>query len=134
MPISNPVCLFAGGGNEEDEREFTYEGGSTLFHFSPHDNGLSGTMENNLVFFANDDAHARDVLRRMFEFVIECCRKQSEYYLGRKHRHDEEFHGRTRATANKFKLYLSEIDTIKIPMAPTNQFYIVGWASNDNVH
>ena len=66
--ISNPVTFFI---NDEETRSFTYEGGSRLFHWSPYESGLSESMESNVVFFANGEDHARDVLRRMFGFWVE---------------------------------------------------------------
>jgi hypothetical protein len=137
MSISNPVKLFSGGGSYENQREFKYEGGSKLYHFSPHDNGLSRSMENNLIFFADSESHARDVLRRMLEFAIDCCRKQSDYYNGKGKKssvHVSEFNERVRDTASAYERYLEKIDTVKLPEAPTNQFYIVGWADNDTIH
>ena len=136
--ISNPVRFFAGGGSVEDSLEFTYEGGSKLFHFCPADNNLTSHMVCNVIFFANDENHARDVLIRMFEFAIDCIRKQAEYYISMTKypetmrefvviEEDKKYH--------EFKSYLDAIkDGRARPVpAPTNQFYKVGWAFNDTI-
>jgi hypothetical protein len=119
MAISNPCTWFING---HDEESFTYEGGSILYHFSPNDNGLSGTMENNVIFFANDEDHARDILRRMLEFRMQCEKK---YQADEKHLSS----GRSYLAEG----YLKDIDNIKFTLAPINQFYVVGWACNDTI-
>lgn len=119
MPISNPCTWFINGNDEES---FTYEGGSILYHFSPHDNGLSGTMENNVVFFANSEAHARSVLIRMLEFRINTHKKYKK----------SQGHDGYR-DARIAQAYLDNIATIILEPAPTDQFYVVGWASNDTI-
>jgi hypothetical protein len=129
--ISNPVSLFSGGGSHKDIKEFIYEGGSKLYHFSPHDNNLSNTFENNLVFFADNEIHAKDVLKRMFKFAIECNNTQIEYHKTQYHQDYFDWRG---DTTKRFQGYLDNLDKIKVPEAPINQFYIVGWASNDNIH
>ena len=128
--ISNPATFFTTGSKQES---FTYEGGSTLFHFSPHDNGLSRVMDNNIIFFANDKQHALDVLRRMFEFAIKCEYKR----LGIKMQGDEAKYiaPATHDRANKWAAYLKALNEnkVKVKRAPTNQPFIVGWASNDTL-
>ena len=128
--ISNPVKLFATGGGSQDQKEFTYEGGTKLFHFSPHDNGLTNSMENNLVFFANDLDHAKDVLKRMVQFCVDC---ENEYDAYSKKNNSYNHHI---GTKERFEGYLKHIEEGKMVLteAPTNQFYIVGWASNTTVH
>lgn len=135
--ISNPCAWFSGGGSSDDQVRFTYEGGAYLYHFSPHDNGWSGTMENNLLFLADDEEHARDVFKRMCRFSMGALRRQSNYYSGSnltKMPHTEEFHIRIRSTYSKFEFYLAHADEAKFVRAPTNQFYLVGWADNDTLH
>lgn len=129
MPVGNPARFFISGS---DEREFIYEGGSTLFAWSPYDSRLSTSMESNVVFFANDETHARDVLRRLFEFWIEC----NDLFLKSKHSKDDR-HGLSdrRACENRvLRRYLEMMEKMKITPAPTNQFYQVSWACNDNLN
>lgn len=128
--ISNPVSVFSTGGSSDDKKSFVYEGGSKLFHFSPKDNGLSTVRDNNVVFFANDADHAKDVLTRMVKFTIECATQFQKYCDGSgQHNHNSEM-------LPKFEAYLKHIEGGKaqIVEAPMNQFYIAGWASNDTIH
>jgi len=127
--ISNPVRFFINGS---DTRSFTYEGGSRLFHWSPYENGLSKSMECNVIFFANDEDHARDVLRRMFEFWIEC----NDLYLKSKHGIDNysNLSDHRVAETERLKSYLRNIDETKVQLAPVDQLFEVGWACNDSLH
>lgn len=119
--ISNPIKFFVTGS---EQKSFEYEGGKILFHFSPYDNGLSNTFEDNVVFFANDEKHAINVFKRMLKFGIQCSRERgpgsSGYSSYRKKR---------------FEAYIDALNSgkIKLTKAPMNQFYIVGWASNDTL-
>jgi len=127
--ISNPATFFTNGS---DQRQFTYEGGAKPFHWSPYNSGLSKSMECNVVFFANDIDHARDVLRRLFEFWIEC----NESYLKSKRDSKRDDHGlinSRRMEITTLRHYLAHFDDMTISEAPTNQFYKVGWASNDDL-
>lgn len=119
--ISNPVTVHTWNKIEK----FTYEGGSQLFHFSPYDNKLSRALECNVIFFAHDKVHAKDVLKRMFEFVIKGLENKSTTHREVLAMHERRY--------NQFKSYLENIDDIKLSMAPTDQFYEVGWAGNDTV-
>lgn len=121
--ISNPATFFV---NSNDDQSFTYEGGSKLFQWSPYDSGLSSTMESNVIFFANDEDHARDVLRRMFEFWIDC----NERYVGDK-AHKNDRHGLAKNAQDEIKVlrrYLASTESMVINEAPTNQFYKAGWS------
>lgn len=124
MMISNPVTFFI---NDNETRSFTCEGSSRLFHWSPYESGLSKSMECNVIFFANDEDHARDVLRRMFEFWIEC----NDLY--RESTRDDN-HSVNLAETRRLKSFLRKIDKMQILPAPMDQFFEVGWASNDNLH
>lgn len=129
MPISNPCRWFSGGGDYSNIKEFKYEGGTTMWHFSPHDNGLSSTMECNVIFFANTEAHALDVLKRMLKFRIACAMKK------RKAANSDEFSDRDRNAVENAKKYLAAIEAgeVMLEHVPTNQFFKVGWAVNDNI-
>jgi hypothetical protein len=121
-----------------DTEEFTYEGGSSLFHFSPRANGLSSYMDCNVAFFADDETHALDILRRMFQFVVDC----NIAYNGRYNEADRETYtnlaSRLRendAIISKFNEWIKALDagTVKVELAPINQFFKVGWADNDTI-
>lgn len=120
--IGNPCKWFVNG---YDEESFTYEGGSTLYHFSPHDSGLSKSMEMNVVFFANDLIHATEVLERMLKFGLERMRDYQEA-MG-----NERFHNMKESKRNSLKNILDGKDQWVIVEAPSHQFYVVGWADND---
>lgn len=129
MPISNPATFFINGF---EQRRFTYEGGSMLFNWCPYDSGLSTSMESNVIFFANDVDHARDVLRRLFEFWIEC----NDLYVKDKQR-DQDRHslrGNRESETRVLNRYLENIDQMKFKAVPTNQFFKVSWASNDDLN
>ena len=130
--ISNPCTFFVSGNAQE---KFTYEGGTTLFHFSPNDNGISKYMENNLIFFANNEEHALEVLKQMFQFAISCKAKHLKCLSSEKSVHWEEFYERAKEEEQKFSSYIKLIEEgkIRLTKAPTNQFFIVGWASNDTI-
>jgi|SRR5882757_1390467 len=140
--ISNPCCWFSGGGSLEDQREFIYEGGKYLYHFDS--SGSQRTKVNtgwtgnyvacNVVFFADSVDHARDVFRRMLEFRLKCSIEQSMYYTGNKSsaRAAEDLN-REDTTYQMYKSWLGRIDEAVFTLAPTNQFFKVGWADNDNL-
>ncbi len=121
--ISNPCAWFENGNKR---RAFTYEGGSKLFNFSPYDSGLSTSMEMNLLFHADDEAHAEGVLERMIQFALETTKRYEQscgtasnwanrYRVGRY----------TKLLANKDKWVFTEVgDT---------QMFLVGWAENETI-
>lgn len=131
--ISNPCKWWITSNKEKD---FTYEGGSTLYHFSPCDNELSEYMDTNVIFLANDESHALDVLIRMFKFRIQ---QGTKYILASEnkashHTHEELRERAERSMSKTFKyLQAAENGKIKITKAPANQFYKVGWADNDQI-
>jgi len=122
--ICNPARFFI---NSSEDRRFTYEGGSRLFHWSPNDSGLSETMESNVIFFADDESHARDVLRRLFEFWIEC----NDLY---KKSQQDGLDARTSEESATLRYYLKNMGSMQVTLAPTNQFYQVTWAWNDTLN
>lgn len=126
--ISNPARFFISGS---DEREFTYEGGTKLFHWSPYESGMSRSMESNVIFFANDIDHARDVLLRLFQFWLNC----NDEYIRNKQREDDR-HGlaANRETESEtLRYFIQNLEKMAISAAPTNQFFKVGWACNDDL-
>jgi len=122
--ISNPVSFFTDGYTE---RKFTHEGGDTLYHFCPHDNGLSNVFDTNIVFFANSEQHAMKVLQDMFEFVISCFKEHLNNKPSNSHI--------TQKRMTRYATYLTALrkGKIRLEKAPTNQFYKVGWAENDTI-
>jgi len=128
--INNPCTWSTSSSSSES---FTYEGGSTLFHFSPNRDGLSNAMDTNIAFFADDEAHALDVLKRMFEFRIKCANEyidsvaQSSDYHGFKERHVE-----ARKMAEKCLKALND-GRVTVTPVRTTQILKVSWAGNDTV-
>lgn len=122
--ISNPCSWFINGSTGES---FVYEGGTTLFHFCPNDNGLEKHMVANLIFFANDEKHALNVLERMFKFRIECAKKYSEYAI------KNQTYNLYSNAIKMYKEWLAALENgkVKVTKAPLNQFYKVGWSSGD---
>ena len=121
--ISNPAKFFING---EEEKKFTYEPGSDVWHFSPRLSGLSKNMEMNIIIFANDYRHALQIVEEMLKFALKCS---SEYLKTKGLNEDSEYLG-----AGKLSHYAYLLENkdkwIAIP-APKNQVYKVGWASND---
>lgn len=132
--ISNPCSWHVDGSNS---KKFIHEGGTQLFHFSPRSNGLSNIMDMNVIFFANDEQHALNILKRMFEFGIECTIE----YLNEKQVKQIKAHtdalfieqakGRSERLIKYYDALLA--GNIKLETVPTNQFFVVGWADNDTI-
>lgn len=121
--ISNPITFFIDGSNQ---RSFTYEGGKHLWHFSPNQSGLMKHHAMNIIFFADDATHALDVVERICKFAIEC--HDTKYDPMNEELKDR----RDRAVATFEYLLLNKKSWI-ITLAPMNQVYKVGWASNDTI-
>ncbi len=121
MSLSNPAKFFVTGNDEEG---FTYEGGKHLWHFSPNQSGLSNSMEMNIIFFADDGKHALSVVKRMLEFGIRC---EKTDYAGMCSITVD----RRSYRVKKFQYLLNNQDKWIVTLAPTNQVYKAGWASND---
>lgn len=93
-------------------------------------------MDNNLVFWANDPIHAKDVLKRMIEFVIDVKFERILNHLSDGRRaHRTYLLSCSAKTIQKFSSYLQALDNnqIELSIVPTNQFMKVSWASNDTV-
>lgn len=118
--LSNPCSYFVNGHSTE---AFTHEGGPVLYHFSPKDCELSTNAEMNVIFFANDKEHAKRILTRMLRFKMSCLAKQVKAK-------DQTNYDYT-VRLNKVKHLLENQHRWKFSLAPTNQFYLVGWACND---
>lgn len=135
--ISNPAVFFIDGNTT---KEFTYELDdnvpSQLYHFSPKENGLSHTMENNIIFLANGEAHALEILKDLCIFAIKCKNKYIAAAENSVIYNKESYIASAEATKSTFAAYLSALHAkkVKLTLAPTNQIYIVGWASNDALH
>ena len=126
--ISNPCTWFIDGYSE---KQFTYEGGSTLYHLHLHTYRII-----NIVFLANDINHAKDVVKRMFQFRLECA-KEYQNYIEKKEEfdHKHEFKSENERIIEFVEQVLGMIERgeITIDVALTNQMYIVGWAHNDTI-
>lgn len=121
--ISNPCKWFISGNKTA---EFTYEGGTTLYHFSVHGlPGFNSYMFLNCVFFANSEKHAADVLERMLIAYIAGAKRYK--------RQDRELQERISGRTEYLEMILVVKDQWEFSIAPTNQFYTVGWASNDTI-
>ena len=114
--ISNPATFYDG----EDYRSFTYEHGNKVFHFSPRDNALTSSMENNIILFANNEEHATKILIDLCKFVIKTTKGQKM----KEH------------TKENFEAYLAalELGLAKPVEITPNQVFVVGWAFNDCLH
>lgn len=136
--ISNPCSWFATGGSREDERQFTYEGGTHLYHFDCSGDkpdairtGWTGNwIPVNVIFFANSVEHARDVFKRMLEFRLETLVQNMQYYKGNITA-AEHFLAIADSWYRRCKEWLTRIDEAVFTLAPTNQFFKVNWACND---
>src|SRR5262245_45470336 len=126
--IANPVRYFVTGSDTE---KFTYEGGENLYHFSPYDNGLSNTLEDNVIFFAQTPEHALSVLKRAWEFGIQCENK----FLAHARKHQWTIDGSAKRTIAKLSSYLEALKhrEIVVTSVNDNQFFKVSHASNDTV-
>lgn len=120
MPVNNPATLSI--GNSKDE-SFTYEGGSAPYNFSPYDSGLSRTLEMNIIVFANNEEHAKDIISDLFDFMID-TQNLYEANTG-----STPFYDRR----EKLRDYLHARKKWVVKLAPMNQPYIVSWASNDTL-
>ncbi len=130
--ISNPCRWYING----DEREaFIYEGGSTLYHFSPYENKLSKYRDCNIVFFADNEKHALDVLRRLFQFRIDVSKKYRENVKDQSVWDELTIKDLCSYNNDRAIKYLDAVvkGKVKVEKAPTNQIYSVGWATNDTI-
>lgn len=141
--ISNPCTWFSGGGSFDDMVEYTYgdpdvaECPKYLWHFSPCINKLSEHMDNNIVWFANDVETAMSILKRMCIFRMGVAKRQMEYHgvpkpgiyeAGNRYSNEEYAY-------HIYESYFNLIESGKciITMVIPNQFFKVGWASNDTL-
>ena len=131
MPVSNAAKWFVSGS---EEKEFTYEGGNEVYNFCPNDYGLESSMCNNIIFFANDDAHAVDILKRLFKFAIECRKK---YLLSRASVKENDTSVYLKKlndnSIKKLNRYLKCVKSRDFKPSKVEKNFIskVGWANND---
>lgn len=129
--INNPCSWFINGS---ETCEYTYEGGRQSYHFSPYDSGLSASMEWNLIFRANSKKHAKIVLKNMMKFGLLCMEKYMANEKAYQITYGYKYSGVNKEPRiKKIKKYLASIDQWVITKAPSNQFFIVGWAQNDTI-
>ena len=99
---------------------FTHEGGSNLYHFCATECGLTDTprwIPTNVVFFANSEEHALDILKRYFTAFVD---NQNENPRG----------DHCGFRPSLIQHYLENFDKVKVTLAPTNGFMNVAWAGN----
>lgn len=78
-------------------------------------------MEMNVIFFANNIEHAKSVLTRMLKFGLTILNAYDSEYRTEQYK------------IKKYNHLLSNSDKWVITEAPLNQFFKVGWASNDYI-
>lgn len=117
--MNNPARFFINGSKK---REFTYEGGRYLYLFSPCDNKLSDSAEREILFFANSERHALDVLRRLFKFALRCYATY-ERYASKSGHEGTQWLGNSAVADFGGYLKALEAGTIKVSRAPRNQVY-----------
>jgi hypothetical protein len=101
--------------------EYTYTPGKHLYHFDASDTEIIGSnipgwenyMGFNVVLFADDEKHAATILESMLNFRLKCKEDTS--------------------TFGDAQVLLDHKHQWKFTLAPTNQFYCVGWAYNDTI-
>ena len=103
------------------------KGGLGLYHFSPYDNGLTGSKGNNLILFAKSFEDAVQRYKEVFETILEREEGRSFDFIDKSFHHDIV----SENTKNRMKAYLRilTVDTVSY-VAATHPF-IVGWATND---
>lgn len=137
--ISNPCEWFITGG---DKRAFTYEGGLYLYHFDCSgskrgkvETGWTGNwIPANVIFFADNPEHAKDVFKRMLEFRIETLKQYIQYNRDNASgAYTEYYLDKADDWYTRCKEWLTKIDEAVFTLAPTDQFFKVGWACNDTI-
>ena len=115
MTIANNANIWINGS---DQLYFTYEGGTTLYHFCPSNCGIfTGIVVCNIIFFADNEEHALDVIKRMLTFM------QSQTYDGY----------RSDYVKKRIQEIFDQWDKVTVSLAPTNQVFQVSWAGNDDL-
>ncbi len=127
--ICNPACVFVSGN---EQALFTYEGGTTLYNWCPKDYDLSDCFEFNILFTANDDVHAIQVIRRLLEWYITTLR---QYKASRDpYNYDSKaskFEKDRKADTITYWLQALNLGKAAPVVVENNQVFRVGWASND---
>lgn len=126
---TNPCTWFGAGGSYKDQESFIYEGGKHLWYFAPgteiDEKKFKNCIPISIIFWADNPDHAKNVLERMLKFRLEVHERHVEYEKGNYYNP-----GGYEGLA---ELLLSNKDKWIIEEAPVNQFYEVGWASNDTI-
>ena len=88
-----------------------------------------------VIFFAKNEEHGLDVLKRMLQFCIACKAEYLEYNYHSPSTHSDYFIEMAIKENSKYADIIKAIDDgkIKLSLVPMNQFYKVGWASNDTI-
>lgn len=128
--ISNPCKWFISGN---DQIEFKHGGGSTPYHFCSVDSGFTTHYAINVLFFADNPAHAKVVLLAMLAKNVEAADKYIKRLLPAKDRRVKEFRQRYEYRAKLALEIINAPEKIIITEAPRDQFYTIGWADNDTI-
>lgn len=129
--ISNPIT---GITYDEDGRptyvEYTHQKAFSkkAFNFQPADCGLSVTREANLLFFALNEKHALERLKRMLEWYLK--NNQPEPNSSINHEYSEYWRINR---VKKVQHWLDNWHKVKVVEVPLDQFFKVGWAGNDTL-
>ena len=150
FPPSNPCNWFVNGSKEE---QFTHPHlmGAKPFYVNVYGKGKSGGgwIPISILVFADCEDNVKMLLRNAIDSRIECLKKYKAHYGNKEYKtmtddelldadesrvafavkvkkllDGEEIIEKTK-NGNEYRYYLT------IVKAPTNQFYKVGWASND---
>lgn len=125
--IANPANYFING---DETKEFTYQGGTKPYHFSPYDSGLSRSMEMSIMLFADSPAHAKEILTDLLYFKIDCMME----YIENKITSPLSSSGFSKEDKIvRCRELLKHKDQWKFTQAPTNQVYKISWAGNDTI-
>jgi len=122
MSISNPVVNIA-----NRRLKYTHEPkGDRLWHFSPNQCGLSNSMEMNIMFFSGNGKEALEDVHKMLLFMVEPPERDIAFS------HPELVQRNSWETEYVENLIANK-DKWIVTLVPKNQFFKVGWASNDTV-
>jgi len=128
---SNAINPFINGN---ETRPFEYEGGEALYTWCPYSYNLSTTLECNIIFFADNLEHARQVLIRAFEHVIN-ANNDYDKTVDPERRHAAEFKSRNARQTERCLGYIEAINSGKADptLAPRTQILKTAWAANDTI-
>ncbi len=128
--ITNPAQYFINGSTV---KKFTYDEGTMPFNFQPKDCGLTSSRESNVLIFANNIRHAKEIIEKLFIFKRECLIKNRLSKLDREIADIEYYDDKLKTELIKIDDILNNKDKWVINHCPKNQPYLISWASNDTI-